>query len=244
MAVTFPESQDLPVSQDFPLTRESALRVGRRPRRFRLLAVALLAPFAAFIAGFPLFLASLERSEPHLLPKGDAIVALTGGVDRIPDAVGWLAQGHGERLLISGVGAQVRIEQLAAKSPRLKTWLGCCVDVGHEALNTVGNAEEARAWAAGRGYRSLLVVTSSYHMPRAMLELRRHMPEMRLIAAPVVTERLQGGLHDMNLWSDGPLLRTLGQEYAKFLVAYVRARLTRPVPLGEITANANRRPAS
>ena len=134
----------------------------------------------------------------------------------------------------------MRLDQLARKSPGLRTWLGCCVDVGHEALNTVGNAEETRAWAADRGYRSLLVVTSSYHMPRAMLELRRHMPDVRLIAAPVVTERLQ----DMRLWNDLPLLRTLGQEYAKFLVAYVRASLTRPAPLDQITAHANRRRAS
>ncbi len=195
---------------------------------------------AAFLVGFPVFLASLDRREPHDLPRGDGIVALTGGVERIPDAVGWLAQGHGERLLISGVGSQVRLDQLARKSPALRTWLGCCVDVGHEALNTVGNAEEARAWAAGRGYRSLLVVTSSYHMPRAMLELRRHMPGVKLIPAPVVTDRLQ----DMRLWSDLPLLRTLGQEYAKFLVAYVRASLTRPSSLDQITANANRRRAS
>ncbi len=195
---------------------------------------------AAFLVGFPVFLASLERREPQVLPRGDGIVALTGGAERIPDAVGWLAQGYGERLLISGVGSQVRLDQLARKSPGLRTWLGCCVDVGHEALNTVGNAEETRAWAAGKGYRSLLVVTSSYHMPRAMLELRRHMPDVKLIAAPVVTDRLQ----DMRLWSDLPLLKTLGQEYAKFLVAYVRASLTRPAGLDQITANANRRRAS
>ncbi len=77
-------------------------------------------------------------------------------------------------------------------------------------------------------------------MPRAMLELRRHMPGVRLIAAPVVTDRLQ----DMRLWSDLPLLRTLGQEYAKFVVAYVRASLTRPAAPDQITANANRRRAS
>lgn len=213
------------------------------PLSWRWLKPAVLAAItclAAFIVGFPLFLASLDRREPHDLPRGDAIVALTGGVERIPDAVGWLAQGRGDRLLISGVGSQVRLDQLARKSPSLRSWLGCCVDVGHEALNTVGNAEETRAWAAGRGYRSLLVVTSSYHMPRAMLELRRHMPGVKLIAAPVVTDRLQ----DMRLWSDLPLLKTLGQEYAKFLVAYVRASLTGPVPMDQITANANRRRAS
>jgi uncharacterized SAM-binding protein YcdF (DUF218 family) len=210
----------------------------RRWLRAALAAAGLSA--AALLLGFLGFVASLERAEPEALPRGDAIVALTGGVERIPDAVDWLALGRGDRLLISGVGAEVRIEQLARKSPRLRTWLGCCVDVGHEALNTVGNAQETRDWASRRGYRSLLVVTSSYHMPRALLELRRHMPEAELIAAPVVTHRLRG----MRLWSDPALLRTLGVEYAKFLVAYARASLTRPAASGEITANANRRRAS
>ena len=221
-----------------PASRWIGGRGGQRWLRPTLAAAGLAC--AAFAAGFPFFLASLERNEPQALPRGDAIVALTGGTDRIPDAVGWLAQGHGERLLISGVGAAVRVEALAQKSPRLRTWLGCCVDIGHAALNTVGNAEETRNWAASRGYRTLLVVTSSYHMPRAMLELKRHMPEARLIPAPVVTDRLQG----MKLWSDPALLKTLGQEYAKFLVAYVRASLTPPAASGEITAHANRRRAS
>ena len=191
------------------------------------------------IGGFFSFVHSLSRAEPASLPRGDAIVALTGGADRIPDAVGWLAQGHGERLLISGVSTQTSVDQLAQKSPRLKAWLTCCVDLDHQARNTVGNAEETRRWARGKGYRSLVVVTSSYHMPRALLELRRHMPETQFIAAPVVTERLQG----LQYWQDLPLLRLLGQEYAKFLVAYARASLTSPAPSDDITAHTHRRRA-
>jgi uncharacterized SAM-binding protein YcdF (DUF218 family) len=192
-----------------------------------------------FVIGFIGFLQSLERTEPASLAKGDAIVALTGGAERIPDAIAWLAQGHGERLLISGVSNQTSIDQLAQKSPRLKSLLRCCVDIDQQALNTVGNAEETRRWALARGYRSLVVVTSSYHMPRALLELRRHMPGVTLIAAPVVTERLQG----LDVWRDPALLRTLGYEYGKFIVAYARARLTTPTSLDDITAHTNRRPA-
>ncbi len=212
-------------------------RSGRRWLR-ACLGIAGLG-FLVSTGGFFYFVNCLSRAEPASLPKGDAIVALTGGADRIPDAVGWLAQGHGERLLISGVSTQTSVEQLAQKSPRLKAWLTCCVDLDHQARNTVGNAEETRRWARGKGYRSLVVVTSSYHMPRAMLELKRHMPETQFIAAPVVTERLQG----LQYWQDLPLLRLLGQEYAKFLVAYARASLTSPAPSDDITAHTHRRRA-
>lgn len=268
MALTFPATRQTARPDASPPDASPTASGGLRPLRVTLAAAALVP--AALVGGFLLFLASLERSEPKALPRGDAIVALTGGAERIHDAVGWLAQGHGERLLISGVDTQVKLKTLTQQAPPLRDWLACCVDLGHQALNTVGNAEETRRWAVRRGYRSLLVVTSNYHMPRAMLELKRHMPDVRLIAAPVVTQRLQ----ELRLWRDPALLRTLGQEYAKFLVAYARASVTRPSltqmaatqpnptqpaptqpastqptltrasPAGEITAHANRRRAS
>jgi uncharacterized SAM-binding protein YcdF (DUF218 family) len=191
----------------------------------------------AFAMGFLVFLLALDRKEPTDLARADGIVALTGGASRIPDAVEWLSHNRGQRLLISGVGASTSLERLVQQTPPLKPWLGCCVDLDHQARNTVGNALEARRWANAKGYRSLIVVTSSYHMPRAMLELQRHMPAMRLIAAPVVTERLQV----MDFWQDPQLLRTVGVEYGKFLVAYARARLTTPAASDDITASDNRR---
>jgi 1-acyl-sn-glycerol-3-phosphate acyltransferase len=198
---------------------------------------ASLTAVAVAMVGFFVFLASLDRKEPASLARADGIVALTGGANRIPDAVEWLSNDRGKRLLISGVGASTSLEKLVQQTPPLKPWLGCCIDLDHIARNTVGNALETRRWATAKGYRSLIVVTSSYHMPRAMLELQRHMPGMQLIAAPVVTERLQV----MDFWQDPQLLRTVAQEYAKFLVAYARARLTSPSASDDITASAPRR---
>lgn len=224
----------------WPRTSPDGIAAGPQPTRLlRGAAIALAGMGLTFGIGFIGFLLSIERAEPASLAKADAIVALTGGADRIPDAIGWLAQGHGERLLISGVGSQTSIDHLVQKAPQLKSWLHCCVDIDQRAVNTVGNAEETRRWALARSYRSLLVVTSSYHMPRALLELRRHMPGVTLIAAPVVTERLQG----LDLWRDPALLKTLAYEYCKFVVASVRARLTSPGSSDDITAHTNRRPA-
>ncbi|MGL4638045.1 MAG: YdcF family protein [Beijerinckiaceae bacterium] len=210
---------------------------GRLKAVLRLGFVTSVALAGCVTGGFFLFLSSLERKEPARLERADGIVALTGGASRIPDAVEWLSNARGKRLLISGVGAYTSLDKLVEQTPPLKKWLGCCVDLDHLARNTVGNALETRRWAYGKGYKSLIVVTSSYHMPRAMLELQRHMPDMQLIAAPVVTERLQG----MDFWQDPQLLRTVGQEYAKFLVAYARARLTSPTASDDITASAPRR---
>jgi uncharacterized SAM-binding protein YcdF (DUF218 family) len=210
---------------------------GQAYRVLRALTVGACGIVLAFALGFLLFLLNLDRKEPTDLARADGIVALTGGASRIPDAVEWLSHDRGKRLLISGVGVSTSLERLVQQTPPLKPWLGCCIDLDHQARNTVGNALEARRWAYAKGYQSLIVVTSSYHMPRAMLELQRHMPEMTLIAAPVVTERLQV----MDFWQDPHLLRTVGLEYGKFLVAYARARLTTPAALDDITVSANRR---
>jgi uncharacterized SAM-binding protein YcdF (DUF218 family) len=192
---------------------------------------------AAVVLGFVAFLWSIDRKEPVDIRMADGVVALTGGVDRISDAVQWLSAGSGKRLLISGVAPDVTAERLAAKAPEIKPWLRCCIDLGHAARNTVGNAKEIRHWALANGYRSLLVVTSSYHMPRAMVEMRRQLPDFVLTPAPVVTPRFQ----TMDFRNHPELLRIIGVEYLKFVAASVRAALTPARPVGETSDTANRR---
>jgi uncharacterized SAM-binding protein YcdF (DUF218 family) len=203
-----------------------------------VLVVALI-----WLSGLLAFGARVQQQTPPRAPeRAEGVVVLTGAGSnaRIAAAMGLLEDGFGGRLLVSGVDRKATREDIRNVSRAVRRLYDCCVDLGFTAADTVGNARETASWARAMRFRSLIVVTADYHMPRAMLELRRHMPDVKLIAAPVVTDRLQ----DMRLWSDLPLLKTLGQEYAKFLVAYVRASLTRPAALDQITANANRRRAS
>ena len=43
---------------------------------------------------------------------------------------------------------------------------------------TRGNAAETAEWARAHQVRSLIVVTSAYHMPRALAELGRDLPDV------------------------------------------------------------------
>ena len=79
----------------------------------------------------------------------------------------------------------------------------------------------ARCWARERGFKSLIVVTSNYHMPRAILELSHAMPDIALIPFAVVGERWR----DEPWWTSGATLRLLLSEYAKYVAAEVRVRL-------------------
>jgi len=198
----------------------------RRPRRgwtiLRaigwLFAAGVLAVMAV-LAGFVWFLTSVPVSEIALNGRADGIVVLTGGASRIEDAIELLAKGSGQRLLISGVNPSTSEREITRLKPEHGNVIGCCVDLDRTAVNTVTNATETRRWAKDRGFGSLIVVTSNYHMPRAMAELSHQIPDVRLIAFPVVSEQLKAG------WSNGPTLRLLFTEYVKYVVAVARMRV-------------------
>ncbi|MFS8042818.1 YdcF family protein [Xanthobacter sp. AM33] len=197
---------------------------GRRWRVLRRVAVGmvLLVGLAgvAGAAGFLAFTARIAAREPAAVKSADAIVVLTGGPSRIMDAVGLLADGRGRRLLITGVNPATTTDEMRRALPDGEHLLGCCIDLGHKALNTRGNALEAAEWTREKRFRSLVVVTSSWHMPRAMMELGRALPDVELVAYPVVTTRTQ----PESWWSDPGTLRLLVKEYLKFIMATVKIR--------------------
>lgn len=206
---------------------EPALRRGAtwsvRIARFlwRLIVVATFAVVAIFVIGFLWFVGSVPTDEVSIDRPADGIVVLTGGASRIADAMELLAAGRGKRLLISGVHPTTSRSELARLSPAYGRWMACCVDLGHAAVNTTGNAVETKEWVTDRGFHSVIVVTSNYHMPRTMAELRRQMPDVALVPFPVVTDKMRSE----TWWSSLPTARLLFSEYLKYIVAQVRFRL-------------------
>ena len=136
--------------------------------------------------GFVLFASVVTRMPAENNPHADGIVVLTGEGRRIAEGARLLDEGRAQRMLISGVFRRTGKKALLEISGLPEDKFDCCVDVGYNALDTVGNANETRAWAASRGYESLIVVTASYHMPRSLAELSLAMPGTELIPHPVV----------------------------------------------------------
>lgn len=191
-------------------------------RAVRTLLFACVAAGALTAAGFAGFLALVPRGDTAAADvRGDGIVALTGGAERLSDALRLLASGSGKRLLISGVHPSTTEGELARAQPDYAALARCCVDLGRRALNTAGNAVETRRWAQRHGFHSLIVVTSGYHMPRTLMELAREMPDVDLIPYAVVTDRLKGE----PWWRDWATARLLAGEYVKYVAALVRVRL-------------------
>jgi uncharacterized SAM-binding protein YcdF (DUF218 family) len=148
---------------------------------------------------------------------------LTGGDLRLLAGAQLLKDGCGQRLLISGVNPQTSHQVLMRLSGLSNRVFASRVDVGYAAHTTIGNASETMAWARAWGYKSLIVVTSSYHMPRSLAELGRAMPDVTLIPHPVVPSKLNPG----RWWTDRFTTRVLLAEYVKFLPSAARYGVAR-----------------
>jgi uncharacterized SAM-binding protein YcdF (DUF218 family) len=190
--------------------------------RLRATIVAVLAiAFIAATVGFVGFLSQLRGAETRPDRHADGIVVLTGGSSRVSDAMELLAAGYGKRLLISGVHPTNDASDISRSLPDSQSLMSCCVDLDRSAVNTRSNAAETRRWAHERGFKSLIVVTSNYHMPRATVELSHAMPDIVLIPFAVVGDRWR----DEPWWTNGATLRLLLSEYVKYVAAEVRVRL-------------------
>ncbi len=184
----------------------------------RVATVIVILCAAFFLGGFLKFATSIARVAPPSEVRADAIVVLTGGADRINGALDLLADGHAKRLLISGVHPQTSRDALVKLSEARADLFACCVDLDKKAENTIGNAEQASAWTKQYGFRSVIVVTSAYHMPRSMAELNYAMPDVELQPFPVVRQDLM--LHEWYAhWGTTKLLL---REYLKYVAARLR----------------------
>ena len=181
-------------------------------------------------AGLLAFTARVSGSTPAPDPPfSDGIVALTGASSlRIEAASELLEQGLAQRLLISGVNPDATREQVRQATSTAGRAFDCCVDLGFQAENTLGNARETADWARYHHYRTLIVVTADYHMPRAVLELRAAMPGVVLHPYPVATQTL-----DVRRWWATPeAARRMVVEYCKYLAVLGRSSLERLRHLG------------
>jgi uncharacterized SAM-binding protein YcdF (DUF218 family) len=187
---------------------------------FRLIAIVLV----LYAAGFVVFVMSLPGPMPHMQPA-QGIVALTGGDERLAAAVSLLENREGQRLLISGVHPSTTKEELK-RLAHGGARFDCCADLGYSAANTRGNAEEAARWAHAHRFRSLIVVTARYHMPRSLTEFQAAMPDVALEAYPIEPQDIDLGAW----WHDVRALHVLHGEYVKYLASTVMNAVNRKDP--------------
>ncbi len=189
---------------------------------WRYLTWLLLAGTLAMVlvggGSFLAFVNRLETAEPEHPAPAQGIVVLTGGADRLADGLRLQESGRGQRLLLSGVNRGTTLAKLKRLLPAHAETLSCCTDLGYLADNTRGNAAESAAWAKSHDFTHLIIVTASYHLPRARAEFEHRLPWAKLVFYPVVPDASSL----KTWWQEPALMRILMLEYLKFRLAQLR----------------------
>jgi len=197
---------------------------GRAERTLRIAVGVVAAVLLAWGAGFVWFVQQASRTAGPP-PHADGIVVLTGGADRIEAALRLLANRAAERLLVSGIGGGADLKDLERTAGVDPVPFVGRVTLGRGAATTHDNAAETASWARRAGVHSLIVVTAAYHMPRALTEIGRALPGVKLYPAPV----LPPGILRADGWPTASGLKLLAGEWNKLLAAKLGLTELEPV---------------
>jgi uncharacterized SAM-binding protein YcdF (DUF218 family) len=194
----------------------------------RAAATILVLLVLIWVIGLLGFAARVDRSTPAVDPPvSDGVVALTGASDaRIAAAMQLLQQGKARRMLVSGVDPKASRADMRGVAKAERHIYDCCVDLGYQATDTVGNARETADWVDAEGYHSLILVTSDFHMPRALLELKAALPDAAITPYPIRTTELDA----RHWWRTRDGLRRMVLEYCKYAVILGQTEIGKLAP--------------
>ncbi|MBR6356322.1 MAG: YdcF family protein [Alphaproteobacteria bacterium] len=180
-----------------------------------LITVPLVCLICLWLGGFLYFCYQINHYTQSN-EKTDAIVVLTGGRNRITESISLLNSGLADKMFISGVSKRVTISDIENKAgvTLLEPYK---VELGYKAQDTVGNASEIKEWIESNNIRSVRLVTSNYHLPRALTELGTYHLPLKIVAHPVYSEKVS-----KNWWHSWGTLKFIFAEYNKY--AFVRLR--------------------
>lgn len=185
----------------------------------KLLVILLLICLALWFAGFLAFSYHINNYKQDEGSKTDAIIALTGGKNRIAEAVNLLNKGLADKMFISGVQKDISLKEIKQrKDVKIETKRE--IELGNQSTNTVENAIETNEWINKNKIKSIRLVTSNYHLPRSIEEFRSRNPKLIIIAHPVYSERVS-----KKWWKNEGSFCLIASEYSKFLYVYIRTAL-------------------
>ena len=186
-------------------------------------AVAALVVTVAWAVGLVRFAAAIPSALVDARTPTDAIVVLTGGSERLATGVSLLERGLAQRVFVSGVHPDVDTRVMLSAVGEARAELIARIETGHGARDTAGNARETAAWLRSHGYRSLRLVTASYHMPRSLLEFAWALPKATIVPHPVFPSHVM----QARWWLWPGTAGLIIGEYHKFLWSWLRHEVVR-----------------
>lgn len=189
----------------------------KNSRKLKILVVfGGVLPCFALIAAIFSFVIQIRESHRHVNEKLDAIVVFSGAPERITAASYLINSQIAPSIFFAGQDNTKELESLILKSK-----LSCCIQYESSTKNTVEDAKVIGDWVKAKSLHSLVLVTTDYHVPRAMIELRRELPNARIRPFGVTTSEFNLGM----VWHRSDMARIFLSQFIKFVVS----SLPRPI---------------
>lgn len=182
----------------------------------KIITYSTFAIFSLWTIGLLAFAWKINHLQAPINSKTDAIIALTGGRNRITEAVKILENGNSDHLFISGVAKDISLKEIQNIN-KISLLPNKKITIGHKASNTVENAVETTEWIKTNNIKSIRLVTSNYHIMRSYLEFRKQNPELKIIIHPVYSEKIQ-----KKWWTSWRTFSLIFEEYNKVIYVYCR----------------------
>lgn len=184
----------------------------------RILLLIFIGLTGIWLIGFIYFIHSMPSVAEDFNTKTDAIVVLTGGKGRIDEGITLLGANKAKKLLISGVAKCTKLEEIHTYTYNKAKLLSDKITLGYSARDTKGNVKETIKWMEDNNFKTIRLVTSGYHMPRACLEFEKVMNKKNIIFNPVLPENINLN----NIWDSPAHIKLIAIEYCKFIWLYIR----------------------
>ena len=183
---------------------------------------------------FTLFFIELHNFKKNILSltkfnniESPNIVILTGGANRIKDGLKIIedfknSKNINYKILVSGTGMGFTKSSLKKKlGPNFNSQLiQCCIDLDGVSKNTLTNASETFKWTNKNDIKEFILITSNYHMPRAILEFKNVMPNLKIYTYAITPKK-----HNIKNWlSSYQTFSLVFTEYCKFIIAGLRIK--------------------
>ena len=183
---------------------------------------------------FTIFFIELNNFKNNILSltkynniKSPNIVILTGGANRIKDGLKIIqdfknSKNINYKILVSGTGMGFTKSSLKKKlGPNFNSQLiQCCIDLDGVSKNTLTNASETFKWTNKNDIKEFILITSNYHMPRAILEFKNVMPNLKIYTYAITPKK-----HNIKNWlSSYQTFSLVFTEYCKFIIAGLRIK--------------------
>lgn len=173
--------------------------------------------FLVWLGGFIIFQQYIRKHPTDGKTKTDAIVVLTGGKNRITEGVNLYNKGLADMLFISGVGKHTDFKTLQNENHVFLERAEDHAFIGREATNTIENAIEVSDFIRRHHLKKIRLVTSYYHMPRSVSEIKSRHPDLEIIEHPVYSKNVA-----KRWWKRPKSFYLIASEYHKFIFVYFK----------------------